>query len=428
MGRLQEVLQHPATESLALAAGQAALLVAAVVAGPHRNDTHRSIELGGVAESYVDTVMWLTGQNKEVWATVHRDHHSDTDANFLPIIKTADYLEWRDARPEITEPPIPEVFTSLDPAAALTPSQVKSIGATAREPIIDRYSAPESYAEDTAVALLEPTLPRYLYPTNKGWLRKVLGTWYGISEYRVDPESDIDKLAVELRDHHSPALDKDGVPGILLGGVSRYRDPPAAYYKDASKRPEDLRKTGGEAGDPAPKMGIVTLVAGNIALTAALHGGRQPKDIARHVIVGGATAGVAAVGLLFGGNFINSFGHVGASLWRALRSGKPEVKPDGTYSTETLELLKLATLDEVNQDRHHKHPEEYVYADPALTGRKKVRAAPFGSLLDVFVKRGWGLYPGKGFDLKPGERRPDMPSRALEQLVAARVQTIKSAA
>src|SRR5882757_9279158 len=120
----------------------------------HRQETHQSLALSPQTDRVARNIMRMTGVEPAVWASVHTVHHSVTDANFVPIIETADFLEYLDNNPSVQAPAIPETFTGLDPGAALTSQEVKFIAALARKSVENRYKKPTSYSKEHMDRLL----------------------------------------------------------------------------------------------------------------------------------------------------------------------------------------------------------------------------------------------------------------------------------
>lgn len=370
--------------------------------------------------------MWELGVNPRVWAGPHEVHHRIPDANLLPIIETADYLEYRANHPEIKHPPIHELFEGLDPVAILTPIEIRAIGAAARTLVEGRYDAPTSYSKKEARRLLDPKTPRYFYSDPPKFFDRLRDRQKPEVLKPQTEDRSLKRLTPELRDPYSPALHPDGVRGILKDNVACYKVA-AEYYKDPANRPERLRQERSNSILNKPGVGPTVFIAANILLAQIVFRKHENMTPWKRALLGSAMAGAAMAGLVAGGNITNSIGHGGDNPFKALfgkNGSKAKPKIDGTFETNA-ELLSLPTCDEVGgQEWHHNHPEYIAYS--GQTGLKKIRQAPFGSMLDFMARHNILMKPGKNFGLKPGEPRPDEPCEAVRMLQMARVRTMKS--
>jgi len=89
-------------------------------------------------------------------------------------------------------------------------------------------------------------------------------------------------------------------------------------------------------------------------------------------------------------------------------------------------ILSRITFDEVGgQDHHHHLPADIAYTN--LTGWAAWKRAPWGSLVKSLAhsKRFPLINPGPGFDLKPGERRPDEPHPAMDIIHLRRAEQLR---
>lgn len=134
---------------------------------------------------------------------------------------------------------------------------------------------------------------------------------------------------------------------------------------------------------------------------------------------GVATTGYVISFELSGGNTTNSIGHGGKHpIWSLLMRRAPEVKADGTYTTNS-GLIGVLSYDEAGRQAvHHDHPDHIAYTTE--TGLQGAKEAPFGSVFAWLAKHNVGMKPGKEFDGIPLAERPDMPSPALLALQACR--------
>jgi hypothetical protein len=426
--RVRETIENPIVRHAAVAAIEVLGFVAATTVLNHRQETHRSLKLKPGVERVARGVMRMTGVEPAVWASVHTVHHGVTDANMVPIIELADYLEFRDQNPDIDAPPLPETFAGLDPVAELTPDDVRNIGGLAMQKVEGRYEKPTSYTAEDEDRLLDPETPRYFYPERPSLLQKLRRRRRKQTEEEEQPQADIHRLSAELRDPHSPPLHRNGTRGVLLENVPLYGDA-ARWFADEKNRPDHLKKSeSDESGHPS-KRWMLGFVAGNIVLAGLMRGGRKPRDLVKHAAIGTATALTAYQGLKAGGDVTNAFGHGGKYPIRSAITNNIEVRDDGTYPSNA-PVLSLPTLDEVGgQYYHHLHPEWVAYTPKAYGSERSWRRfvqAPFGSMLMALADRGIGMENGPGFDTRPGELRPDVPSEAVLELQQARIRTLES--
>jgi hypothetical protein len=319
--------------------------------------------------------------------------------------------------PEVTEPPIAHdaIYRNLDPVAELTRDDMAWIAEPIRDMLKGRYERPEDYTAKQAAALLDTETPRF-----------------GYEKAPEDAETDIlmpdlRALLTELRDPHSPALDKRGIGGILLGNVARYRMA-AGYYR---KREESGEVEGGrDKWDDRiydkVTLGPVVGLAANIAVQVALGKKLSPRALVLAAVKGTAVTAAEAATYIAGGSITNSLGHAGVRGSLEMAKGgawaKPVPKPDGTYTSKN-RLLSAPTLDEVGgQDAHHADPGAIAYT--TAKGWRKVVDAPFGSLIEWCADRKILMRRGRQFS---GGPRPDVPVEAVLRLEQARVRTLQTA-
>lgn len=398
-------------------------MVAFTTSYDHREKTHRSLKAKPLMNIVSRAVATCLGRAPRYWARTHISHHGARDANLLNILETADCLEWIDKQEN--KPQIPEVFFGLDPVAHLSADEVRSIGVAVRTEVKDRYDTPAEYSEEDLKRLLDGETPRYFYPAKEERSAEKLIR----SGYRG-----IERLRSVLVDPHSPALHKNGVLGILVDNVPLFR----ANQSDVKAFEEigeyDLGKDKLDERFFDSKLGLAAFFIANIAIQASLNKDRSIKGLAKSVIGGISVA--AAVGQIYklGGDITNGLGHLGSSFYRALADGKPQVKPDGTFSYNA-KLFNLLTLDEVGgQYDHHLKPGKVAYTEH--TGIKKIINAPFGSLLDALAERNILFERGDQYghpelvddiltlDSDREFVRPDEPMKAVLMLEAARQRAI----
>lgn len=422
MGAVAETIQNPLFRSAAVTTAEALGIVAFTTMYNHRELTHDSIKLRPALRSIARTAMRAIGMNPYVWASVHTVHHATPDANLVPIIETADYLEWRASNPSVIAPPVPETFVSLDPVAALSPEQVKDIGGAARQLVEDRYDAPSNYSMEDTVRLLDPSAPRYFYDERPGFLRRKFSKSKVAPEQKAPDERSLAYLTPELRDPHSPALHRKGVRGVMYDNVQLYSQA-GEYFRNNANRPAHLQQEASDKIGEYPKWGQRALIVGNIAIAGAIFSGVSPVELGGHVLAGHVMTGLMATGLRFGGNLTNSFGHGGKRPWWSFIHNKLLAKEDGTFATNAKSIGQIFSLDEVGgQGDHHDKPGRIAYS--SRRGAKKLRDAPFGSILEFLSRRKLGMSQGSGFGLGPNERRPDEPTEAWVKLQEARILTM----
>ena len=223
---------------------------------------------------------------------------------------------------------------------------------------------------------------------------------------------------------------------MLTDNVPLYRSG-SAPYKDNNNRPERLRQ------DPAERIGrhhvrgLTAFFAGNIAISEALHVAASVERPVQAIVTGAVAGGLALGGLIIGGNATNSLGHGGEkplrAFWRSMIgrmrgiSSPPQVRSDGTFTTDEA-ILGPLTFDEAgNQRSHHDEPGNIAYPTKQIDLAKFLRA-PFGTTLEFMTRHHILMEPGNNFKelIDAGKPRPDMPSEAVLLLEAARRETLKA--
>ena len=144
------------------------------------------------------------------WAAVHGVHHSTSDANFIPIIEQADFIEWVENHPELAKlNELPKIYPNLDSVADLTREDVLAIGGAARKLVEDQYDPPTSYTKKHTNRLLDTIQPRYFYAPRRNFIQRLKDKRAGVVPIvEPPPPQSIHSLAHKLRDPHSPALHK----------------------------------------------------------------------------------------------------------------------------------------------------------------------------------------------------------------------------
>ena len=395
----------------------------------HRELTHKSLELDPYFQKMVDLEERTIGMDPTIWASVHRIHHQMADASLFPFYQISRAARWLEDNPEMkTKVQVPDEFKHLDPFVDIfTRDQVLQIGMLADEEIKTRlgseYKEPDWYSEKELSDLFNPTEPLY---------------WYDADRRQAGKYSTEEMARILLTDPHSPALQRpkngrlNGVRAEILHNVRDYKVAGNLFKAEPALKPDDLKRE----TDDQERHVVADILAGfGLASVAALviKGKYQPKDIGLAIVAGSAANGVKMLAGLSGGNITNGLGHDGPltarDLLRALSKKDYQIKinPDGSISTNTVytgfigRILSWITYDEVGgQDEHHKFPDKIAYT--SRTGRDAIIDAPWGSFTSYLAhNKNFGfINPGKGFDLKEGEKRPDMPHEGVEIIQSIR--------
>jgi len=436
MEPLIEITQHPNAVSAAVAVGmaaaEAAVLVGVTTIYNHRELTHDSLKLGRVAKWIAQTALRAIGHDPNTWAAVHGDHHSNSDGDISTIIEQADFIKWVDAHPQLNDLTLPDAYPNLDPVAVLTREHVLTIGEAGRELIEGLYDPPTTYSDAETAYLIDTEHPRYLYDPRRNFLQRWSDRRAGVPQKEPPPSRSLQSLRYKLRDPHSPALHRYGVFGVWTDNLPLFRSG-AAPYKDNSNRPERLRQDPAERIGRNQALGFTNFFLGNIAVSEAIHYAADIDRPVQALMVGAVAGGLAIGGLIFGGNTTNALGHAGErplkAFWDSMigrfrhQSVPPRVKPDGTFTTNE-PILGPPTCDEAGlQENHHKRTDLIAYS--WQKGIKKFKEAPFGTVVEWFARHHVLMEPGNNFKelTNAGKPRPDMPTRALQLLEAARRET-----
>lgn len=407
--------------------------VAGIVTRQHRELTHRSIELPPIIQKIMDLEQRTIGVGEPtIWAAVHRIHHQIPDASLFRFYQIARAVQWLDKNPEHARNiDIPEQFSQLDPGVdSFAREDVIQIGKHAIQIMKDRlggeYRDPESYSPSELKEILNPNpeKPTYWYPPFESHT----------GEYTQD------QLAQRLlMDPHSGVLmpprngRTNGVRGVARSNVYLYKRDADLFRDRPDLKPADL--ISGKEKDR--KKPVREVVAGFVIPSAAVLLSRRKfnsEDLLIAAVAGSALNGARIGTEILGGNTVNSLGHSGvldrsAGLISAALSKKyqPKFNPeDGTYSTDTSRagvlgrVIKWLTLDEANQDVHHKYPEKIAYT--LESGLKAWYDAPFGSFVEYLAKSKVPMVKeGKGFGV-PKVLRPDMTHEAVLLIQKKRVE------
>ncbi|HRC28550.1 MAG TPA: hypothetical protein PKV96_04160 [Candidatus Saccharimonas sp.] len=380
----------------------------------HRESTHRSLTPGKVVRGTLE-VAGAPFTDTSRWAVTHIDHHSGTDANLLPTIEIADLIEWLEQNPDIAKSfPIPDSFMGLDPSVPeMSLEEVLHLGKLSRQLVEGRYVPQANYTNEEIQRILYSQSQRYMYETLWGNTKAVpvLGD-----------EPSLYDIRYKLRDPHAPAIHRMGIIGVGLFNYGLYNDVVTFHNRNPQLVPEHLQRTPRQEfiERNKNKIRLYGLVGGSALLRVLLDQPKSPGDLAKSSLKGAVIAGGATAALFAGSQIVNAFGHAGdleipkKRLLRNLLTGKVEVKENGSYASR-LPVANIPTLDEVGgQDVHHEYPEKIAYTNQ--TGWRKVKEAPYGSLLEFLAKHKIGMREGPGYE----GRRPDVPSEAVEYLMALR--------
>lgn len=380
----------------------------------HRVWTHRSLDFKNELTGRAARVAGGHLTDTKRWAAVHRVHHSTPDANLTPFVEVADYLDWLESSnaQNTGHPETPDKIYGLDPAVdAIDTEVVREIGSLARDLVGDYYQPASDYDHATGERILYGTEPRYYYEDQ----HQMKHDRQNPVRYDPDNPPNLQQIRFLLRDPHSPALHRRGIPGVLLNNVPLYSYA-EQNFDDPAFRPDDLQADQTDVWIREHRSKLRYAYVGGMALAGALlKRPRSAKEAAAGALVGAAASGAAVLALIAGGNITNSFGHAGDINRLTLREfwdGKVYPKADGTYATDDKRLSPL-TLDEVGGQRvHHDHPDKIAYS--LREDFDKFADAPFGKFLEFLVARGLVFEPGDQFGDK--DRRPDLPSEAVCKL------------
>jgi hypothetical protein len=400
----------------------------------HRRYTHESIDLHPALSAVGEFEQITLGVDPVIWASVHTTHHAIPDASLKGFHDFYLGAQWIEENAEkVPGVMIPETIPNLDPfAPEIKYQDAMKIGGMAvdymKQRVGEKFKPPETYTAEELSAILNPPKPTYFYPAKKHK-----------GPFNYDEMAD--RL---LRDPHSPVLvappETNGVQGVAKHNVDLY-----STTADLFRAHPDLIPTHLQRPDGSIKRGNKWHVAAGFAIPAAAvllrRGKYGPQDFAIAALSGAAINGIRTGFEVMGGNITNSLGHAGTltqkEMLRAISEGvyKPKLNPDGTVTTNTEDagfvgrLVSKLTLDEVGgQQVHHANPEKIAYT--YKEGLDAWIEAPWGKLLEAAAHSKYFplIKPGRGFGLKPGERRPDMPLPAMELLHKIRVEQLKQIA
>ena len=151
---------------------------------------------------------------------------------------------------------------------------------------------------------------------------------------------------------------------------------------------------------------------------------RTAREVAASATKGAIITGHGMLGLIVGGNIVNSLGRGGKEnsasrqFAKDFWQGNVRVKDNGTYTTDNA-LLSPPTLGEVGgQYEHHEDPSLISYTHEK--GLEKFLVDPFGTMTEFMADHDIGMSRGPGFE----GPRPDMPSDAVLKIEEIRRQYI----
>ncbi len=423
--KLKKVMKagQPVAEILGAGLALGVVGAAEITALHHRQKTHRSLSLHPLLVKLIEfDQRTVSVGNTEGWAGVHRIHHNVPDGTLKPFLDISRAVHWMEENMDkVPSAYVPDTFKGLDPFVdTFTLEEVVGIGDKAenfmRKRLGDKYVRPDGYTEEQLERLLHSGDPAYFYP-----------------DIEVGDDYTQDQVEhILLGDPHSPVRiappQMNGVRGVATHNLSLYRVASEMFNKRPDLLPDDLHPVDGKLRQ-ATKAEIAAGVLIPAAAVLLRRGKYTPKDFAIALGVG-AVIDVTRIGLMLAGSgMVNSLGHAGTltdrELMKAIQKGvyKPQVNPDGSVTTNTEDagipgkILHALTLDEVGgQAEHHGYPEKIAYTDK--TGWRAWVEAPWGSLLSALAhnKHFPLMNPGQGFDLKPGETRPDVPDPGMQMI------------
>lgn len=400
----------------------------------HRKLTHRSIELALPLEKAIESEHRDHGiTDPTVWASVHRVHHRFSDVSIEPFYKISRAIAWINENQEkAAGVNIPDSFKYLDPFVdEFSRDDVLEIGRLGEQEVRERmgpeYEEPQGYTSYELNKILNPAGPQYYYPTEKR---------------REGPYTQDEIARLLLGDPHSPARipppQRNGIRGVVSKNVGLYSDAAKMFTARPDLKPEDLQ----EENDEIRKAGLKDILSGLLLPSVAVllkRGEYKPKDFAIAAAGGAAIYGTKIGFVILGGNTTNAFGHAGRltgpRITEAIGKNKFKLVPneDGSLTTDTKyagipgAVLSRMTLDEVGgQQEHHSDPSKIAYT--SRDGKEAFKEAPFGSIVSKLAKSRWFplIKEGKGFDLKEGETRPDVPQRAVEIIHRRRAEQLRN--
>lgn len=408
--------------------------VGGVTMDHHRGKSHNSTEIHpGIGES-IDFLMPVYSPDKSVWASVHRGHHRYADSALASFLRIYRAIGWMENNPEKAQGvAIPDTYPYLDPYVEhFSKKDVMEIGRYAETAIKERmgasYKPPENYSIEELQDLLNPTQERYFYPEKP----KQKGVYS--QEYIED---------ILLRDPHSPALfppNDNGVVEVLKHNVGLYRQASHIYRDMPELKPKDLQTGKSVDHQKVRIIGFTKLSLMLSGLVLLARNKYEPKDFLKAVITGTAINTVALGLHLFGGNVTNSGGHAGEAKEGFLnivgkKRYKPTLYPDGTIAYNLVDqgflgkAISFLTLDEVGGQReHHEDPGKIAYT--SKEGFAGFKEAPWGKFLSVLARSKYFplINEGKGFNLQPGETRPDMPNPGVLLIQQRRAEQLQKIA
>jgi hypothetical protein len=432
---IEQIPELALTASKIVAAGGLLAIpgIAGVTAYHHRELTHRSIKLHPWLIGLINWEMRTYAPVDKFWAAVHRRHHAEPDVDLKGFLDTTRLLEWLDQNPDrLGGRRIPEEYEYLDRYVKEIPkNDVLNIGHQAEDMMIDllgdEYKRPDNYTDEEIDNFLDPKS-------------------YRVYKRRRDKKAPYTQDEIEtgyLRDPHSPSLDEESVHGILKWNPARYSALSRMYRSRPDLMPDDLKIDKVVNHNLIRYRGFVEssaiYAAGVFGLSLLAGNEYNPRMILDALAVGTAINTVKLGFHIAGGSFTNAWGHAGEinpiRFFRATIDKNYPIIPnpeEGTVSTNgdtgglLAEGLGKITFDEANRQKDH-HFFPWLIEYTTHKGLCAWRDATWGMTLKTMAHSRFFPFiePGEGFDLKEGERRPDMPSPAVEYIHELRKKQIK---
>lgn len=418
-----EIARTGAFVGAAAAAETAALLTGTrsyIHMGPR---SHNSLRVHEALARGIDAAM-TPFTDPSGWGATHIEgHHQLADANVMPFIEVADYMDWRDHNSHADHPDPPETFSNLDYVAKdIDLDTAWEIGSIARELAENGgYMPKEEYTPGEARQALDDKSDRFVYQNMKQRAKRPTPR-----EWPKDKQIGLEDVWFRLMDPHSPSLHpagpkplpffRDMIP-LMYRSVERNWDS-NDQLPDYAQR-DELQQWHYEHRSQIVRGLTVAHFVGGAAI-GALFGEKKPSQLIKNSLAGGAVIGLSGLGLIAGGTLTNYFGHLGEDPARAFKTGEITPNEDGSLATNGHILLSLATLDEAGwQGNHHNHPDWIDFGDG------KPMQAPIGYALKKMAEKGMlGLGHGEGF--VDSEHRPDELHHSVRLIQDERIRTMKA--
>lgn len=433
---MAEILKRGVVLAAATAA-RAGLAAGSIGLRAHREAAHKSVKLSHPIGKTLSVEQRFAGTNTPEWAADHRMHHHQfPDADLYNFWKTAHAIQHSLS----LGMQVPERYKGYDKGVnEFSREDVLAIGAMADEylqGVLKEHHWIPDFSDKTVKQmkeLLEDESPKYQYDE---------------SFFDKDREfSDDEVNHILLRDQHSPALAPsnangtwNGIRYVFKNNVKLSKVPTKMYRERPYLMPQDLRDPKNKENKPVKnnRKAVYAGFAVFSLVAVALSKDKSLKGILKAATAGSIANAGGMLSLKEGGDFVNSFGHMGPMTPELIRKAmfsenfEMEPNPDGTYASDTEnggfigKLMSMFTLDESGKQRkHHLFPGEIAFDDPEEKGDWK--KTPFGSFIEYladnkyvpFIKRG----PGLPRDMNG--RRADEAHPAMDIIVANRIRTME---